>query len=64
MVLESLVIRHFCHGCKTRCKTRVKFVNRNRSVLIHLLLVKFSQSVCGLLVGFLYVVNKLFVRCR
>ena len=39
------------------CKTRVKSVNSNRSVSIRLLLVKLSCSVCGLFVGFVYVVN-------
>ena len=45
-------------------KTRVKFVNSNWSVSIRLLLVKLSRSVCSLFIGFVYVVNKLFVRCR
>ena len=40
------------------CKTRVKSVNSNWSVSIRLLLVKLSRSVCGLFVGFVYVVNK------
>ena len=39
------------------CKTRVKSVNSNWSVSIRLLLVKLSRSVCGLLVGFVYIVN-------
>ena len=46
------------------CKTRVKFINSNRSVSIRLLLVKLSRSVCGLFVGFVYVVNKSLERCR
>ena len=43
------------------CKTRVEFVNSNWSVSIRLLLVKLSRSVCGLFVGFVFVVNKSFV---
>ena len=39
------------------CKTRVQSVNSNWSVSIRLLLVKLSRSVCGLFVGFVYVVN-------
>ena len=39
-------------------------VNSNWSVSIRLLLVKLSRSVCGLFNGFVYVVNKSFVRRR
>ena len=46
------------------CKTRVGFINSNWSDSIRLLLVKLIRAVCGLFVGFVYVVNKSFVRCR
>ena len=44
------------------CKTCVKLINSNYSVSIRLLLVKLSRSVCGLFIGFVYVVNKSSVR--
>ena len=45
------LIGQFSRDC-IGCKTRVKFFNSNWSVLIRLLLVKLSRSVCGLFIGF------------
>ena len=40
------------------CKTRVKFIHSNWSVLIPLLLVKLSNSVFSLFISFVYVASK------
>ena len=52
---------HYCDACVglmlLAVKTHVKSVNSNWSVSISLLLVKSSCSVCGLFVGFVYVIN-------
>ena len=47
------------------CKTRVKSVISNWSVSIQSIVSRtLNRSVCSLFIGFVYVVNKSFVRCQ